>query len=235
MEPSLLKALIDDVPVRRAAAAAVVCGPAGRNTGLPSASSYRIRGRACACGGAGAQRLAGGRRRPPVLIDLLAELPQPQRGLVDTLGQLAGEWAIGFPQGNDEVSRGFAASCGPSGGRPTTGRFCSANSANAPRAMPTETRPGADSAAGRRDGRRPRPGVGGAVGDGRQGGAVATPGGGDSEPANPTVRRPLPPGHREGLAQPAPERGNAAAGAVGSLPAPAKPCWLFCRSPRRRP
>ena len=106
LDPVLIKALEDKVPVRRAVAAEVLCQTAGRNAfsavrpllkdakptvklrvALSLVNSYNPEG-------------------VPVLIDLLGDLPIEQRKQAeDYLKDLAGDWTVTVPQGNDGISR----------------------------------------------------------------------------------------------------------------------------------
>jgi HEAT repeat protein len=105
-DPALIQALKDESPVRRATAAAVLC-QAGGSSVLAAVRpllkdpkpSVRLR----------ASTALIDTRDPeavPVLIDLLAELPTAQRKRAEEhLNQLAGEWAIVVPNGEDATSR----------------------------------------------------------------------------------------------------------------------------------
>jgi HEAT repeat protein len=104
-DAALLAALKDPVPVRRSTAAAVLClegGSAGRDAVRPLLADPRqtVRLRA-------ALALLDGHEAAgvPVLIDLLAELPPEGRKQAETrLGELAGEWAVSGPAGDDAIS-----------------------------------------------------------------------------------------------------------------------------------
>src|SRR5262249_14486903 len=105
-DPALLSALADKSPVRRAVAAEVLCKQGGeqeRNAVRPLLQdpkpSVRLR---CAL----ALAEAHDAESITVLITLLGELPPAQSKQVeDFLAQLAGEWSVGSPTGNDEVAR----------------------------------------------------------------------------------------------------------------------------------
>jgi HEAT repeat protein len=104
-DPALLQALTDKVPARRSAAAAALSQgrahdafAAVRKLLADPKPTVRLRV---------ALALAERHDAPavPVLIDLLAELPAAQRRQAeDFLTQLAGEWAVAVPQGEDELS-----------------------------------------------------------------------------------------------------------------------------------
>jgi HEAT repeat protein len=105
-DPSLIKALKDTVPVRRAVAAEVLCkvgGSAGHAAVQPLLKDERPTVRL---------RVALGLLNAhnadaiPVLIDIMADLPPKQRKQAETyLTDLAGEWTITGPKGHDNVSR----------------------------------------------------------------------------------------------------------------------------------
>lgn len=101
LNPRLLTALKDDVPVRRAAAADIVCQagtPAERLAvkALLKDAKATVRLRA-ALGLAKRHEVEA----IPVLIDLLGELPAEQRGRCEGyLTELAGEWAVKVPTDN---------------------------------------------------------------------------------------------------------------------------------------
>jgi HEAT repeat protein len=106
LEPVLLEALRDEVPVRRAIAAVVLCQvgkpahrPAVRKMLKDPRPSVRLR---AALGLANLHEAEA----VPVLIELLAELPQPQRTQAEAFfWSLAGEWSMNTPAGNDAASR----------------------------------------------------------------------------------------------------------------------------------
>lgn len=106
LDPAIIKALADPQPIRRGIAAATVCQmgkPELRDLVRPLMKDPKpmVRLRA-ALGLANLQEADA----VPILIDLLGELPQPHRNPAEMyLWQLSGEWYIGFPAGNDEVSR----------------------------------------------------------------------------------------------------------------------------------
>jgi HEAT repeat protein len=105
-DPAILKALTDDVPVRRAVAAEVLAQvggdaqrPAVRKLLKDAKPTVRLRT---------ALALAQYQdpEAVPVLIGLLAEAPPHQaRQIEEFLMGLAGEWSIVVPQGNDAVAR----------------------------------------------------------------------------------------------------------------------------------
>jgi HEAT repeat protein len=105
-DPAIVKALTDDVPVRRAVAAEVLAQiggeaqrPAIRKLLKDTKPSVRLRT---------ALALAQYQdpEAVPVLIGLLAEAPPHQaRQIEEFLMGLAGEWSIVVPQGNDAVAR----------------------------------------------------------------------------------------------------------------------------------
>jgi HEAT repeat protein len=106
-DPALLKALDDPVPLRRALAGAALCRkeqpeqrPAVRKLLRDSRAMVRLR---VALTLADQQDVEA----VPVLIDLLAELPQVHRAPIEAVLQhLAGEWAPNPSlQGDDDVSR----------------------------------------------------------------------------------------------------------------------------------
>jgi HEAT repeat protein len=103
-EPALLAALRDPSPVRRGTAARVLCRlGASRDAVRPLLKDERptVRLRA-ALGLAGAYDAEA----IPVLIDLAGELPAARRHEAeDYLRQVAGEWAVTGPAGNDALSR----------------------------------------------------------------------------------------------------------------------------------
>jgi HEAT repeat protein len=104
--PALVKALEDRVPVRRTAAAGVLCQIGGTEVyalvrPLLKDPKPTVRLRATL-----ALLEAHDAEAVPVLIDLLSELPPVQRKQAEeSLVDLAGEWAISVPQGNDATSR----------------------------------------------------------------------------------------------------------------------------------
>jgi HEAT repeat protein len=103
--PALMQALTDPTPIRRSIAARVLCqigGKAERQAVrlLLKDAKPSVRMQA-------ALSLAELHEAEavPVLIDLLAELPSDGRRRVEEyLTELAGEWAVKTPQGNDAVS-----------------------------------------------------------------------------------------------------------------------------------
>jgi HEAT repeat protein len=104
--PALVCALNDPAPSRRAAAAIALCRVGGENQyaavrALLKDPKPTVRLRA-------ALALADARSADaiPVIIDLLADLPLEQRKQAEEfLTNLAGEWAITGPAGNDATSR----------------------------------------------------------------------------------------------------------------------------------
>jgi HEAT repeat protein len=103
-DPALLAALRDPSPVRRGTAARVLCRVgADRDAVRPLLKDERptVRLRA-ALGLAGAYDAEA----IPVLIDLVGDLPAARRHEAeDYLRQVAGEWAVAGPAGNDALSR----------------------------------------------------------------------------------------------------------------------------------
>ncbi len=104
-ESALTRALRDPVPVRRGIAARVLCqvgGTAGRNAVRPllkdAKPSVRMQAALSLSDCHDPEAL-------PVLIDLVADLPPDGRKRVETyLTELAGEWAVKTPQGDDATS-----------------------------------------------------------------------------------------------------------------------------------
>jgi HEAT repeat protein len=105
-EGVLFDALKDKTPARRAAAAAVLCKLGGKDNfdavrPLLKDDKPTVRLRAAL-----SLTDAYNNEGVPVLIDLLAELPPAQRKQAEEyLTQLAGDWAIAAPGGNDVTSR----------------------------------------------------------------------------------------------------------------------------------
>ena len=105
-ESALVRALTDKAPVRRSAAAAALCrvgGPeqfaAVRELLKDPKPTVRFRAAMALADAYSADGV-------PVLIDLLAELPTEQRKQAEEyLTNLAGEWAVVGPAGNDAISR----------------------------------------------------------------------------------------------------------------------------------
>ena len=105
-ESAVVRALTDETPIRRSAAAAVLCrvgGPeqfaAVRVLLKDPKPTVRFRVAMALSDAYSADAI-------PVLIDLLAELPNEQRKQdEDYLTKLAGEWAVAGPTGNDATSR----------------------------------------------------------------------------------------------------------------------------------
>ncbi len=105
-DPAIVKALSDEVPIRRAVAAEVLAQvggdiqrPAVRNLLKDPKPSVRLRA---------ALALAQYQdpEAVPVLIGLLADAPPQQAHQIEEfLAGLAGDWAISVPQGNDAVAR----------------------------------------------------------------------------------------------------------------------------------
>lgn len=105
-DAALIKALKDPLPIRRGTAAQVLCQAGGvafhgaiRPLLKDSRPSVRFRAALGLVGAYDAEAI-------PVLIDLLAELqPGLQQQAEEYLTQLAGEWAVSGPRGNDLMSR----------------------------------------------------------------------------------------------------------------------------------
>lgn len=104
-DPSLLDALKDASPIRRAAAAVALCrqGPAHFRAVRPLLKDPRptVRFRV-------ALALVNSHdgEAVPILIDLLPELPPSQHQEAEVfLKELAGEWAVGVPGGYDRMAR----------------------------------------------------------------------------------------------------------------------------------
>jgi HEAT repeat protein len=105
-DAAIVKALADEVPVRRAVAAEVLAQvggdaqrPAVRKLLTDAKPSVRLRA-------ALALAQAQDPEAVPVLIGLLSEAPPAQaRQIEDFLAGLAGDWAIAVPAGGDSVSR----------------------------------------------------------------------------------------------------------------------------------
>jgi HEAT repeat protein len=104
-DAALVQALRDPVPVRRSTAARALClagGSADRAAVLPLLKDPRPAVRLVAALGLAEAHTA---EAVPVLIDLLAELPpEGRKQAEDFLTQLAGEWAVVGPPGNDRTS-----------------------------------------------------------------------------------------------------------------------------------
>ncbi len=104
-ESAVVRALADATPVRRGAAAAVLCRVGADDQTAAVRELLKdpkptVRFRA-----AMALADAYSSDAVPVLIDLLAELPTEQRKQAEEyLTNLAGEWAVAGPQGNDVTS-----------------------------------------------------------------------------------------------------------------------------------
>jgi HEAT repeat protein len=105
-DPALLQALKDENAARRAAAAVALCQAGGisvheRVRPLLKDDKPTVRFQVAL-----ALANAHDAEVVPTLIDVLGELPGPQRKQAeDWLTDLAGEWAIKVPQGNDATSR----------------------------------------------------------------------------------------------------------------------------------
>lgn len=103
---ALVKALKDPLPLRRGTAAQVICqagGTAHHSAIRPllkdSRASVRLRAALGLVGAYDAEAI-------PVLIDLLQDLtPRLRNQAEEYLTQLAGEWAVAGPKGNDLMSR----------------------------------------------------------------------------------------------------------------------------------
>jgi HEAT repeat protein len=104
-ELALSRALRDPVPVRRSIAARVLCqigGTAGRNAVHPLLKDARPTVRMQAALGLADRYDA---EAVPVLIELVAELsPEGRRQVEAYLTELAGDWAVKTPQGNDAMA-----------------------------------------------------------------------------------------------------------------------------------
>jgi hypothetical protein len=106
VDGALLKALADPLPVRRAVAAEVLCQEGGEAERAAvhallkdPKSSVRLRAALALAQFQDAEAV-------PVLIGLLADLPQTQTRVIEEfLVGLAGEWAITVPTGNDSIAR----------------------------------------------------------------------------------------------------------------------------------
>ncbi|MFO0846465.1 MAG: HEAT repeat domain-containing protein [Gemmataceae bacterium] len=105
-DPALVQALQDKLPLRRGTAAQVICQAGGaalhgavRPLLKDPRPSVRLRAALGLVGAYDAEAI-------PVLIDLLAELqPKLRQQAEEYLTQLAGEWAVAGPKGNDVMSR----------------------------------------------------------------------------------------------------------------------------------
>ncbi len=105
-DPALVKALTDEVPVRRAIAAEVLAQvggdeqrPALHKLLHDPKPTVRLRTALALAQGQDAEAV-------PVLVSLLAETgPVQARQIEEFLMGLAGEWSIAVPQGNDVVAR----------------------------------------------------------------------------------------------------------------------------------
>jgi HEAT repeat protein len=104
-DPALLEGLKDPVPVRRWTAARVLCrggGAAERAAVRPLLKDLRPSVRLQAALSLAAAREA---EAVTVLIDLLAELPlEGRKQAEEFLAELAGDWAVTGPPGNDRLS-----------------------------------------------------------------------------------------------------------------------------------
>jgi HEAT repeat protein len=105
-DAAVLKALEDETPARRSAAAVALCQAGGisaheRVRPLLKDPKPTVRFQAAL-----ALANAHDAEVVPILIDLLAELPSAQRKDVENwLTDLAGEWGVKVPQGNDATAR----------------------------------------------------------------------------------------------------------------------------------
>jgi HEAT repeat protein len=105
-DPALVQALSDPMPLRRAIAAEILCQiggtevrPALRKLMQDPKPSVRMRVALALAQSHDAEAVE-------VLIRLFGDLPQDQTRVVeDFLSQLAGEWTISTPKGDDEISR----------------------------------------------------------------------------------------------------------------------------------
>jgi HEAT repeat protein len=111
-DPALLKALDDAVPCRRAAAADVLCRYAAAGLGDSAATKRAVRPllkdpRPTVRLHAALGLLRGyDGEAIEVLIDVLPDLPPAQRKQAEEyLTELAGDWAVAAPKGNDAISR----------------------------------------------------------------------------------------------------------------------------------
>jgi HEAT repeat protein len=104
--PALLRALSDPAPSRRAAAAVALCRVGGENQCdavrvllKDPKPTVRLRAALALADAHSAEAI-------PVIIDMLADLPLEQRKQAEGfLTNLAGEWAVSGPAGNDITSR----------------------------------------------------------------------------------------------------------------------------------
>jgi HEAT repeat protein len=105
VDPQLLEALKDPVPVRRGSVARVLCqggGAVGRSAVRPLLKDPRPSVRLQAALGLAETYDA---EAIPVLIELLAQLPlEGRRQAEEYLADLAGEWSVTGPAGNDRLS-----------------------------------------------------------------------------------------------------------------------------------
>jgi len=105
-DPALLLALKDPNSLRRGLAAEVLCrlGGAAQHAAVrpllqDPRPSVRLKAALALVQSQDAQAV-------PVLIDLLSELPKAQRRPAEeALARLAGDWAVGVPQGEDAIAR----------------------------------------------------------------------------------------------------------------------------------
>ncbi len=111
-DPALLKALEDPVPCRRTAAVDVLCRTLGAGSGAPAQVLRVVRPllkdpRPTVRLHAALGLLRGyDPEAIEVLIDLLAELPPAQcKQAEEYLTELAGDWAVATPKGNDGIAR----------------------------------------------------------------------------------------------------------------------------------
>jgi HEAT repeat protein len=123
-DPGLIKALDDPIPIRRAYAAAVLAKvggnelrPAVRKLLHDAKPSVRLRT-------ALALTQFEDLEAVPALINLLGEMPQEQtKSAEEYLSQLAGEWSVVTPKGDDAVARRMRKEAWASWWRSTDGPF----------------------------------------------------------------------------------------------------------------
>jgi HEAT repeat protein len=105
-DPALVRALTDPAPARRAAAAVALCRIGGENQYAPVRSLLKDPKPTVRLHAALALADAHNADAIPVIIDLLTDLPLDQRKQAEEfLSNLAGDWAVTGPTGNDITSR----------------------------------------------------------------------------------------------------------------------------------